>query len=224
MAQTLAFLHTAPMLAPTFAALAAEKLPGVRIFHMVDESLIQNTLAAGKLERDTIRRICNAIESAHEGGADVVMLTCSSVGAAVDVARQLVDFPVLRVDEAMADEAVSRASRIGVAATLRTTLEPTAALIRERARIAGVSPVIVEKLCEGAFEAVRAGDGARHDEIVGRGLRELAGEVDVIVLAQASMARVVDTMPESERTVPILSSPALGVERAKRALEELDRS
>lgn len=220
MGRTLAFLHTAPMLAKTFGDLAAEKLPGVRVFHMVDESFLQNTLAAGRLERKTIKRICDAIESAGEGGADAVMLTCSSVGAAVDVARQLVDFPVLRVDEAMADEAVARGGRIGVAATLRTTLEPTAELLRRRAAAAGVEREIVEKLCEGAFEAVRSGDGERHDRIVAEGLAELARDVDVIVLAQASMARVVDALPE--RPVPILSSPALGVERARRALEALD--
>jgi hypothetical protein len=36
--------------------------------------------------------------------------------------------------------------------------------------------------------------------------------VDVIVLAQASMARVVETLPESERRVPILASPPLAID------------
>ena len=40
----------------------------------------------------------------------------------------------------------------------------------------------------------------------------------MVVLAQASMARVVETLPESERTVPILSSPRLGVERVAELL------
>ena len=40
----------------------------------------------------------------------------------------------------------------------------------------------------------------------------------MVVLAQASMARVVDALPESERTVPILSSPRLGVERVAELL------
>jgi hypothetical protein len=37
-----------------------------------------------------------------------------------------VPVPVIRVDEAMADQAVKTGPRIGVIATLSTTLEPTA--------------------------------------------------------------------------------------------------
>ena len=35
---------------------------------------------------------------------------------------------------------------------------------------------------------------------------------DVIILAQASMARVADTIPPEEQKVPILSSPRLAIE------------
>ena len=37
-------------------------------------------------------------------------------------------------------------------------------------------------------------------------------QVDVIALAQASMARVVDGLSEAERRVPILASPPLAVD------------
>jgi hypothetical protein len=50
------------------------------------------------------------------------------------------------------------------------------------------------------------------------GLRRLAAEVDVVVLAQASMARVAETLPAAERPVPVLSSPRLGMERAAELL------
>ena len=59
-----------------------------------------------------------------------------------------------------------------------------------------------------------AGDVATHDRLVGARLRELTGSVDVIVLAQASMARVVANLPPEERTIPILSSPELAMARA----------
>jgi hypothetical protein len=39
-ARKLALLHTSPVLTPLFASLCAKWLPDVRIFHMVDESLI----------------------------------------------------------------------------------------------------------------------------------------------------------------------------------------
>ena len=217
----LALIHTSPVLIPLFSKLTAELLPGVECFHMLDESLIKNTLAAGRLEKATVRRVALMTELAGEAGADVVLVTCSSIGPAVDVARQMVDFPVVRVDEAMADRAVELGGRIGVAATLRTTLDPTVTLIESRARRLGLEREITPQLCEGAFEAVVAGDGALHDRIVSQGLLQLAGGVDVIVLAQASMARVVDALPPGRITVPILSSPRSAVERAGEALRSL---
>ena len=113
----------------------------------------------------------------------------------------------------MADEAVRLGSRIGVLATLATTLEPTAELVARRGRAAGQDVKVVSGLCSGAFEALVAGDRDRHDELVRAGLQQIVGEVDSVVLAQASMARVTDTLPEAERTVPILSSPRLGMTR-----------
>jgi Asp/Glu/hydantoin racemase len=113
----------------------------------------------------------------------------------------------------MVDEAIRLGRKIGVLATLRTTLEPTAELVRRRAHAAGVKVVLVERLCEGAFEAVVSGDVERHDAIVSARMKELVGTVDVIVLAQASMARVAESLPEADRRVPILSSPRLGVQR-----------
>src|SRR3546814_8774165 len=78
----------------------------------------------------------------------------SSIGAAVDIAAQLYDQPVLRVDRAMAEKAVATGRRIGVVATLSTTLNPTADLVRRVAAEQGKQIEIVEHLCEGAFEAV----------------------------------------------------------------------
>jgi hypothetical protein len=42
--------------------------------------------------------------------------------------------------------------------------------------------------------------------------------VDVVVLAQASMARVVAQLPENPGRVPILASPELAVKRARSIL------
>ena len=112
----------------------------------------------------------------------------------------------------MADRAVATAQRIGVIATLPTTLEPTADLLRRRAAVAGKEIELTTRLCEGAFDALMSGDAATHDAMVGAALRELSTQVDVIALAQASMARVVDGLSEAERRVPILASPPLAVD------------
>src|SRR5690606_5902524 len=103
--------------------------------------------------------------------------------------------------------AVQKGKRIGVIATLRTTLEPTANLVQRRAALVGKEIEINARLCEGAFEALMGGDAAKHDELVAKALRQLMQEVDVILLAQASMARVVDTLADEDKGVPILASP-----------------
>jgi len=221
MPKTLCLLHTGALLVPVFTELAKELLPGVRLFHMLDESLIQNTIAAGSLQKATIRRLFKEIESAREGGADVVMVTCSSLGPAITLAQQAFDFPVLRVDQAMAEEAVRRGRRVGVLATLPTTLTPTCDLVRETARTMQRECEVVTGLCAGAFEAVAAGNGAEHDRLVTRGLAALAEKVDVVVLAQASMARVIQHIPPDQIKVPVLSSPRLGLQQAQQTMASL---
>jgi Asp/Glu/hydantoin racemase len=215
---TLAFLHTSHVLIPMFSALAKAELPEARFFHMVDESLIRNTIDSGGLTRQTVRRMAAMVASAHDGGADAVMVTCSSIGPAVTTLRALYDFPVLRVDEAMAEEAVRMGTRIGVAATLGTTLQPTVALLRDKAAEAGRDIDILECLCEGAFQAVLAGDTATHDRLVAASLTDLRERADVIVLAQASMARVVAGMSKSPGDTPILASPELAMRNARAVL------
>lgn len=221
MPKKLVYLHTVASLAPTFKALSDELLEDVEIFHMVDETLLQNTIRANQLSKNTIRRLIGHLASAQEAGADLVMVTCSSVGPAVDLGQKIIDIPVFRVDQPMADLAVETGANIGVAATLSTTLEPTADLIERRAAAAGKDIRVISKLCEGAFDAVISGDTATHDQIVSAGLKELVEASDVIVLAQASMARVVQGLPEEDRRVPILSSPRLAVENLAKVIPTL---
>lgn len=226
MPATLAFIHTGSVLIPVFSQLAKEHLPGINVFHMLDESLIKNTIAEGALSKQTIRRLMAMMDSAHAGGADVVMVTCSSIGEGVAVARQQFDFPILRVDEPMAEAAVDIGGRIGVSATLRTTLDPTVTLLRDTAQRAGRQVEIVPRLVEGAFECLISGDAQQHDRMLAASLTELRKEVDVIVLAQASMAHVavqlegaqLETGNGQAGSPPILSSPALAIRRARNLL------
>jgi Asp/Glu/hydantoin racemase len=218
MIKTLALIHTSPVLVPTFTQLAAELLPGVNIFHMVDESLIKNTISAGRLTKPTARRVLSLIDSAQQSGAGAVMVTCSSIGQAVSLSRPFIDIPVFRIDEAMAEEAVAKGGRIGVAATLRTTLDPTLELLQTTARRCEKSIETIPCLCEGAFEAVVSGQTDRHDQLVTEALEKLMKSVDVVVLAQASMARVLGSIPANG--TPVLSSPRLAMESARRQLFE----
>jgi Asp/Glu/hydantoin racemase len=215
---TLALIHTSATLTPVFAELCRKHIPEAKVFHMVDESLIQETMRAGMLRKSTVRRLADQVASAEAAGADAVLVTCSSIGPAARVAQQLFDMPVLRIDDAMAEAAVRKANVIKVMATVRTTLDPTLALLREKAQEAGREVKLIECLCEEAFPAILSGDTAKHDAIVGKALLENLQGVDLIVLAQASMARVVAGLQPGALKVPVLSSPELAILRARQAL------
>ena len=78
---------------------------------------------------------------------------------------------------------------------------------------------MISKLCEGAFDVLMSGDTAKHDVMVAAALKELSSQVDVIVLAQASMARVVDTLDAAEKKFRILASPAIAIEHLAKILQ-----
>lgn len=208
----LGLVHTSATLVPTFEQLCRERLPGVAVFNIVDDSLIKDVIAHGRLRPATARRVVHHVAAAEAAGADTILVTCSSIGRAVETAAGLVDVPVLRVDRPMAEQAVAMATRVGVIATLPTTLDPTADLIARCAAAAGRTVTVTARLCTGAFDALMAGDAATHDATVAATLEELAAQVDVIALAQASMARVVGTLPPAPKRPPILASPPLAID------------
>ncbi|HVM24944.1 MAG TPA: aspartate/glutamate racemase family protein [Candidatus Limnocylindrales bacterium] len=214
-ARRLALVHTVAALVPRFRELGRELMPDVETFDIVDETLLRDATADGRVSLETARRLFAHLAAAERHGADAILVTCSSMGGTVDAARRFAGVPLLRVDQAMAEQAVQRGRRIGVLATLRSTLEPTGELIRLVAAESAREVEVRERVCEGAFEALRDGDTDRHDELVRDGLRELLAWADVIVLAQASMARVIDTLSADERETPILTSPRLGMERMR---------
>jgi Asp/Glu/hydantoin racemase len=205
--KTLGLIHTSATLVPVFQQLCNQLLPGIQVFNIVDDSLIKDVIAKGELTAHTARRVVDYVGSAESAGADFILVTCSSIGAAVEAAAELTSVPVLRVDQPMADLAVQTGTKIGVIATLPTTLAPTSDLVKRRAAKAGKEVEVISRLCEGAFESLMSGDAARHDAMVAEALKELSSQVDVILLAQASMARVVDTLSEADKKVPIIASP-----------------
>ena len=84
--KTLGLIHTSATLVPVFQQLCNQHLPGVQVFNIVDDSLIKNVIKCGELRPDTARRVVNYAASAEAAGADFILYTCSSIGAAVETA------------------------------------------------------------------------------------------------------------------------------------------
>ena len=92
--------------------------------------------------------------------------------------------------------------------------------LRATPAAAGRTIELRECLCADAFPAVLAGDVETHDRLLRKALTYDLDGVDLIVLAQASMARVVETLPAGTLKSAVLSSPALAVKRARQVLLE----
>ena len=207
----LALIHTVPALIARFKPLVEDALPGWQSFNIADESLLQDTIRDGKVADRTMRRLTHYVFGATDAGADAIVVTCSSLGDAVDAIRPLVSVPLFRIDRGMALAAVETGPRIGVLATLPTTLGPTSRLIHDTAHAAGRACVVTDRLCTGAFDRLMAGDRDGHDASVREAFDDLATSVDVVVLAQASMASALASKPQEDLRVPVLSSPELGI-------------
>ncbi|MBN2471518.1 MAG: aspartate/glutamate racemase family protein [Anaerolineae bacterium] len=212
---TLAIIHTTPATVAPLKALAQTMIPGVEVINFVDDSILPQLARNGGDLAAVEERLVQYAVFAEQVGADVILEACSSVGEVVARMAARVSIPVVRIDEAMAEAAVRRGTRIGVIATLATTLNPTVRLIESKA--AGQPVTITTALADSAYQRLMTGDQAGHDEALLEKLAALVQAVDVVVLAQASMARVVPALPASEQG-KILSSPTLGMERVAAAL------
>jgi Asp/Glu/hydantoin racemase len=208
---SLGLIHTVPSLGDVFAALLAELLPAAATTVIVDELLLRDTIRRGEVAEATQSRVRDHVNWLAGSGVDAVLVTCSSLGRVADAVNDQADVPVLRVDRAMSERALTVGRRVGVIATLPTTLGPTASLIEQTAQFTGAEVDVVARLCAGAFEALQQGDPDTHDAIVRRELEQLFREVDVVVLAQASTARVLNGLSDPP-SIPVLSSPRLAIE------------
>ena len=214
MSKKIGLIHTSATLIPVFQELIKKHFEGqdIKVFNIVDDSLVKNIIDRGSLTTEISKRVLDYVSSANDSGADYILVTCSSIGQAVEMAASYSKVPVLRVDQPMADVAIQTGTKIGVVATLASTLEPTSDLVRRRAAIAEKEIELTSRLCEGAFDALMGGNPELHDKLVVAVLKELTQEVDVILLAQASMARVVGQLSEDDKKVPILASPEIAVQ------------
>jgi Asp/Glu/hydantoin racemase len=215
----LAIIHTTAVTIEPLQALATEILPGWEVINFLDDSILPQLRRNGGDLEEVAGRWLHYVRFAAEAGAAAILSACSSVGELVPRAAAQVGVPVVRIDEAMAEAAVIRGERIGVAATLRTTLEPTLRLLHAKAEAAGRTVALEPLLVDAAFQRLTAGDREGHDRLLATALQELAERNDIVVLAQASMARVLPALPNSLQD-RYLSSPRLGIERVKRILEE----
>jgi Asp/Glu/hydantoin racemase len=208
--RTVAVIHTSPATIEVFSRLLAEQLPEARIVNMLDDSVLPQLRDNGGDIGAIAPRWSQYARIARDNGACVILNACSSIGELCEPVGRELGIPVVRVDTAMAEKAVALGRVVAVAATLPSTLRPTCDLLSATARAHGRQIDVHALLVEGAYAALMAGNRDSHDDLIAAALTRAAGFADAVVLAQASMARVLPRLAP-EQQAKCLVSPALAV-------------
>lgn len=197
-------------------ALFVKEFPRIIIRNIIDDGLVKDIIANNDIITSSlVRRVCSYILSAEISGADLVVITCSTISCIAIIAKHLVRIPVVRIDEPMAELAVKKGERVKVLATLSSTLTPTMQLIKEKRQQQGKKVVLDGFLINKARQFLDEGNHKKHDQIIKEEIENALENYDLVILAQASMERVLDTL-SAEKQKRVLTSPKLAVEYIKR--------
>ena len=209
MRKKLTILHTTLATTTTIPAMIRELYPDeFDIVNVLDDSLLNDIKCSGRMSASVIERFIQYACIAKNNGSDALLLACSSLGKAADIARELLDIPLYKIDEPMADQAVESGNNILVLGTVKSTLEPTSDLIRSKRKPQEQSVTCI--LIPDVFELYEI-DRERHDQKIAEVIQEHWNTYDVIVLAQASMANAIQYITQGREK--IVTSLPLGLKQ-----------
>jgi hypothetical protein len=198
-------LHTAATNVPGLDA-AAAAVEGVELRHVVRPGLLAAALAAGQMT-DATRAEAEAELRALAAECDAVLLTCSSIGRAVE-GMQDEAVPVIRVDGALAEHAVADGGRVTVLYAAPSTAAPTGQLFAAAAVKTGAD--IDMRMVPQAWDRFSAGDFPGYFALIAEAAdAAYLDGADVVALAQVSMAGAAELVRDGP--VP-LTSPAIGLQ------------
>lgn len=219
--KTLGIIHAAVFTSQTVQPFIREILPEVQVMHFGDDTVQRDNLAApiGTIPKVNYFKFTTYARFLEEAGVDLIMLGCSTFNSAVEVARPMIHTPMLQIDRPMMDLAVQQGRRIGLLATLPSTVPASERLLRIAAQEAGKEIEIKTILCAEAFRILRSGDTEKHNEMLLEEIGKLSREVDAICMTQLSMS-VLEPMLQNTR-IPVYNSGRTGFTKAREMLEEM---
>ena len=182
------------------------QFPEATAWNILDDRLLKDADAQGGVTPPLEERMGRLIEHALLEGADAVLLTCSLYGP---VARAHVGSgaPVIAADDAAFDTVISGGfPRVLMLASFDAALEDGRRRFVQAAADAGTSPEVTGTVAAGAFDAALTGDDETVLAALDEACRPFVGQVDVVLLAQYSLASVAEQL--SQRLgVPVVAGP-----------------
>lgn len=189
-----------------------------RISHITNPGIIAEVSEANGVTRHAASELMNMYMTAVNSGADIILNMCSSVGEVADAAEPLLEMTstkIIRVDHGMCAKAVEKYERIGVVATLESTLTPSCRLLEKCAKRQGKEIQIQKILANGAFGL--GGEELKNQLI--KAIEPYTDKVDALVFAQASTCFCADAVSEYFQK-PVLTSPRYAAEEVAKAAKE----
>jgi aspartate/glutamate racemase len=219
--KTLAIVHASLISSKSVQPFIDEILPEVTVVHHVDDT-IQNTNFAckpGVIPKANYFKFAAYAHFLEEAGVDLILLACSTFNRVVELARPMINTPMLQIDRPMMDLAVQQGRKIGLLATVPTTVPASERLLQLAAAEAGKDVKIKTVLCAEAFEEIKRGNVQKHNDILIREIDTMARSVDAIVMAQVSMSALEPMLKNTK--VPVYNSGRTGFNKVREILESL---
>lgn len=219
--RTIGLIHASSLTIPIAKPFIQEIIPEVQVMHLCDDTIQRDNIAAGVgvIPKINYFKFATYAHFLEEAKVDLIVLMCSTFNRAVEFARPMINVPMLQIDRPMMELAVKTGKRIGLLATLPTTVPSSERLLKLVAEEMGKEIEIKTILSSEAFKELEKGNIEKHNEILLDEVDKLSKEVDCICMAQISMS-VLESRLTNVR-VPVYNSGRTGFTRVREILEAM---
>lgn len=197
--------------------------PEAFCFDLLDTSLAKDRAEVGRLTDPITQRIgflADYAANAAGCGGDTagILFTCSAFGPAIHAAKQKASLPILSPNEAAFNAALDVGSTFVLLVTFPPSSASLEAELREIASARGAAIRLTTLVVEGALDALKSGDGGRHDSLIAEAAARQAGQCDAFILGQFSMARA-RAQVEQKTATHVITTPDSAVEALRKRIE-----
>jgi Asp/Glu/hydantoin racemase len=209
-------------------------IPGAKIINVGNEAVQLNFMKAHnqglvcppQINIDLFCRYAEDLYRLFE--VDAVLISCSTMNKAfeqVQTHMKQFNVPVVQIDTAMMEEAVSTNGKILVIATHGPTVNSTQQLLRETAERLKKNVDFEGAKVEKAFHLLGEGKIMEHNKLISDTIEKVIknSKIDIVVLAQLSMSVFSFSFPDPIKTfgIPVLNSGETGFRRTGEILRSL---
>jgi len=198
-----------PTMAPIDAAFK-QAWPAAQTVNLLDESLYADVPQDGTLSPLLYERVVTLLQHCVRSGADGIVFTGTTFGPAIEAVRPHIRVPLLRAEEAMAEQAVGMGHDILLVCSAKRAMPVIRASLEAAAMRRALAPRIKELWVSGAKDALAKGGLEAHDQLIASEI-EAAAFAGVIVIGQISMVGACSYMSPAlaPRTVTSLNAAVL---------------